>query len=204
MISELAITLPDYVAEFRIRDSYLWARMQSDCLVHARLTPEPSFENFQQLQKVELMSVSPQGDFCFVRCRSGHFVISAEDLRVQEARLLPRAVALWGDWVQHPKYAKPFLYVAVLQRDTQLILQYNLNMATLIQCAVLPSTLISFPATIRAIHLFPFKDGLYGLAAITDKKIHPYILGEDFMKLGDHSQESSCRVRRVSSIVRAQ
>jgi hypothetical protein len=190
MISETIITLPDYVAEFRIRDSYMWARMQSDCLVHARLTPEPSFESFQQVQKVELMSVSPRGDFCFVRCRSGHYLISAEDLRIQEAKLLPRAVALWGDWVHISKYPKPFLFVDVVQRDgTQLILQYNLNVATLIQCAVLPENLIAFPAKLRAIHLFQFKDGLYGLAAITDKKIYPYILGEDFMKLGDHGQE---------------
>jgi hypothetical protein len=188
----LNFLLPDRVLEFRVRNENFWARLRNGRLIYVSLARHSVVETCRQIDSCEFFSVSPKGDFCFVRNGTRNYIICAKDLQLKEASLVPRATVLWVDWVTIPNRDKPLIFFAIEapvkgSLRAQQIVWYDLSQPRLLACSVLPPQ-VDFKLKISAIHFYRLPL-FHGLALISTEVIAPYLLGDDFLPVKPRGQE---------------
>ena len=180
------------ITEFKIRNNHLWANLVTRKLVYANLGSNPFYESFEKKGPCNLMSVSPNGEFCFAQFGSNSYCvcgISAKDSRKIDARVapvIPNYTVTAAAWLTVREGMRPHLFVALDGRDRNntpihQIGYFDVNRSFL-SCSILD---MKFSGSIQRLHLAKRVDDKIGLYAVMKDQvgwnIQPHVLELDFL-----------------------
>ena len=201
------------ITEFKIRNNHLWANLVTRKLIYANLGSNPFYESFEKKGPCQLMSVSPNGEFCFAKFGTNSYCvcgISVKDNRKIDTRVapvIPNYTVTAAAWLTVREGMRPHLFVALdgIDSNNKLVHQigyFDMNRSFL-SCSILT---MRFPESIHRLHLAKRPDAKIGLYAVMkDKvgwKIEPQVMELDFLPVETQHTRGTTSTTYVSGIPR--